>query len=69
MESRDETGVVEQRRRCPMPDYKYCYDAFPGKTSAVCAWWIAGAECCGLVQIARKLNDVSAMLRTKYDYL
>lgn len=45
----------------PWPGHIVCHDAMHDAPGLTCAWWIPGAECCALVQIARKLSDMSAM--------
>ena len=46
---------------CPFQAFTYCADAEGDPSYGTCAWWIPGAECCALVQIARKLNDLAAL--------
>jgi len=46
---------------CPLRISFVCIDAEGGKSNVSCAWWIPGAECCAIVQIARKLNDLAAL--------
>lgn len=46
---------------CPMPARDVCYEAvYSHESRQRCAWWIPGAECCAIVHIARKLNDLAA---------
>lgn len=46
---------------CPMGKGRVCLDVVDKRPRNLCAWWIPGAKCCAIVQIARKLNDLGAL--------
>lgn len=58
-----EKGKPEQMINCPLRStdtvLKQCL-GHCGLPTITCAWWIPGAECCAIVQIARKLHNLAA---------
>ncbi len=55
--------VQKKARGCPLEMTEgVCYDHVWPETQPSCAWWIPGAKCCAIVQIARKLSTVSYTL-------